>query len=387
MALKKRTYLYTTKEVIDNIRLISDELGHIPKQKEYCKHPLSIYKCSKGLCKRFGNWESFLINQKILPPTGYAGTILQDLYKTILANPELSLYQAIKISGHSPSRTTKRYGSLENIAKLLYNTYGIQITPRAKKDMDIMRKELIADYKRVRSILNRPPSLREYLKMTNIVNANRMMLIIFQKYSGLALAAGDMIMHGKFKTENRRQYYIQCLKNAIKQLKKQKKLITAKNALRLCPFCGSVIDRMFGSYRKWFEAANIPWHKAYRYRWPTKKEVLESIRLAANGNCSITIKQYLRSQHRICTKAAIITLFGSWSNAVRQSGLKARKQRSIFYTNKEIVSDLYKVAQHINSHMSKSVYEKLKDNTMVSSATISKRFGSWTNALKAAGLK
>jgi len=387
MALKKGTYLYTTEEVVDNIKCICDDLGYIPKRKEYCRHPLSIYKNPKTLCEHFGNWESFLINQKILPPTGYAGTILQDLYKTILANSELSLYQAIKISGHSPSRTTKRYGSLENIAKLLYNTYGIQIMPRAKKDMNIVRKALIADYKRIRNILNRPPNDKEYRKMTNIVNAPVLVYNVFQRYSNLALAAGDMIIRGKFKTEDRRQYYIQCLKDAVKQLKKTKKIITAKNALQLCPFSGSAIDRMFGNYRKWFGAANIPWHKAYQYRWPTKKEVLESIRLAAYGRPSISFEQYKHSPYQICTFDMIKILFGSWYNAVHKLGLKIRKHRGNLYTNKTIIIGLRKVAQHINGKITMSVYDKWKDDIMASSITVGRRFGSWDNALKAAGLK
>lgn len=391
MALKKGTYKYTKKEIVDNIKYVRDALGHVPKQREYCRHPLCICTSRQTLRQRFGNWEAFLIEQKILPPAGYKRKILHILYEAVIAHPEASLHQAMKMTGYSPDRTYyKRFGSLENIATLLYQTYGLKVTPRKKGNTNIntdaLRERLLEDYKRIRTILNRPPGYDEYHKMTHIVNLDKQLQLTFKKFSNLALAAGDVIKRGRIDIKVRKQYCIQCLKSAIEELRKAKQPITARNALRFCPVSAATIHETFGSYRKWFEDANVSWRRTYKYPLSTKKEILASMCLAANGKQVLTLNQYLRSPHNICTKHTIFDLFGSWYNAVHKAGLKTQKRHGKLYTNKEILLSLQQVAQQTNNHLSMSRYRKLKDKTMASDNTICNRFGSWDNALKAAGL-
>ena len=78
--------------------------------------------------------------------------------------------------------------------------------------------------------------------------------------------------------------------------------------------------------------------------------------------------------------------FGNWGNALKAAGLPSNKkpQKSPF-SNEELLEKLRKKADLIEATPSKAIVQK--DKTMPNPNTYIYRFGSWNNALIAAGLK
>lgn len=74
--------------------------------------------------------------------------------------------------------------------------------------------------------------------------------------------------------------------------------------------------------------------------------------------------------------------FGGWLNALERAGLKKTKHH---HTDNELINELRRIAKLLNKEFV-SVYDFRKHSAISNDATIARRFGSWTLALKKAGL-
>ena len=98
------------------------------------------------------------------------------------------------------------------------------------------------------------------------------------------------------------------------------------------------------------------------------------------GKHSLTKDEY--NSHGRFSAATMQKRFGSWNNALRGSKLPVSKRNSI--PKDELLHDLKRVAKQLGlSSMSVSAYNR---NGTFNAATVSKAFGSWAQALGAAGL-
>lgn len=98
------------------------------------------------------------------------------------------------------------------------------------------------------------------------------------------------------------------------------------------------------------------------------------------GKTSLTKDEY--NVHGRFSAATMQNRFGSWNNALLRSNLRVRKRNSI--PRHELLNDLKRVAERLGANVI-SVKEYTAAGAF-SAPTISKAFGSWANALRAAGL-
>ncbi|MCL4551761.1 MAG: HNH endonuclease [Bacteroidetes bacterium] len=120
------------------------------------------------------------------------------------------------------------------------------------------------------------------------------------------------------------------------------------------------------------------------HRNTTEKELLDDlVRVAKLLNTqTLTKNQY--EEYGNYHSTTFHRRFGSWLNAIEKAGLDAqRKNKKI--SEKDLIKDLKKVAKKLHQD-SVSVADYVKYGNY-SSSSVSQRFGSWNNSLKASGLK
>jgi len=113
------------------------------------------------------------------------------------------------------------------------------------------------------------------------------------------------------------------------------------------------------------------------------EELLSDLRVVANrlGSKSLTRERY-NAEGRFCS-GTIQKRFGSWNKALAKSGLVVEKRVDI--PDHEFLSDLKRVAEKIKSQS--VTREQYRIHGQFSDGTISRRFGSWAEALKRANLQ
>ncbi len=112
-------------------------------------------------------------------------------------------------------------------------------------------------------------------------------------------------------------------------------------------------------------------------------ELLEDLRIVASQFATNSlIKEQYNTHGRFCA-ATMQRRFGSWNKALALSGLTVQKRIDIPVG--ELLSDLKRVADSLERRT--VTREQYRVHGHFGNATISRRFGSWGAALKAAGLK
>ena len=84
--------------------------------------------------------------------------------------------------------------------------------------------------------------------------------------------------------------------------------------------------------------------------------------------------------------ASASRILGSWGEAVEAAGIDYEKiRRNKIWTNKKVISEIRKRHSENKPLNYRQIY--IEDSPLLSAATQKKRFGSWDEALKAAGLE
>jgi hypothetical protein len=142
--------------------------------------------------------------------------------------------------------------------------------------------------------------------------------------------------------------------------------------------------RRFGSWPRAIERAGLK----YEERTFTKEEVIDAIVCAEQilGR-AFTRKEYneLRSPDMPCA-ATIKSILGDWKTAIKVAGYD-RLRNFYRYTDDEMIAVLQDIAETLGHTPNVIEYQANRpENAPHWSASISSRFGSWENAIKAADL-
>lgn len=122
------------------------------------------------------------------------------------------------------------------------------------------------------------------------------------------------------------------------------------------------------------------------HRNVSDKELIADVQVTAKelGKNTLTAKEY--SQYGTYHSSTLTKRFGSWKTVLELSKLETRGHNFKYIASDEdIITDLKHVASILNA---KTVTSKEYDKYgMYSSCTVMKRYGTWNNVLKLAGMK
>jgi hypothetical protein len=155
-------------------------------------------------------------------------------------------------------------------------------------------------------------------------------------------------------------------------------------------FCSvSAVMRRFGGWSNAKEEANVEDEydgNGGRHKQYTDSQLLSHLREAKRRNGKVT-PEVLHGESDLCAPSVIIERFGSWSSAKQDAGLT--EDRRTFNRRPQKYSDEdYKELLRECEEKYGKVTQRLfsQDDDFPSTGAVRKRFGSWSDAKKAAGV-
>lgn len=140
----------------------------------------------------------------------------------------------------------------------------------------------------------------------------------------------------------------------------------------------ALFRKRFGSWNNALRIINlIPKHVPTK---ATNQELIEDMRLVHYKFGKLTAKIY--EEHGKYSRNTVAARFGSWNNAIKFAQLNINNRYNI--SEQEILEDIYKIAVINNGYIDCSLYKKYGK---FSQFVVSARFGSWNNAMRLLGLE
>lgn len=148
----------------------------------------------------------------------------------------------------------------------------------------------------------------------------------------------------------------------------------------------AINSRFFGSWREAVEAAGINYEDVSKHEYWSKDRVSERIReLHAEGE-SLSHEDAKRNHGALVSAASSPRYFGSWGAAIRAAGLNYDEIRKINrWTQDKIIKTILQLHAEGKS-VNNSSMRRMGYRGMMEAASRPENFGSWADAVKAAGL-
>jgi len=142
--------------------------------------------------------------------------------------------------------------------------------------------------------------------------------------------------------------------------------------------------RYFGSWRQAVEAAGIPYDEVRKYRAWSKDRIVQTVQKLHAEGADLSFRGMMLSKYAPMVYAAIRpNHFGSWKHALTAAGLAAEEiYRYKSWEDDNILVEIQKLNEQGADLSSKKMDETA--NSLI--ATARRRFGSWGEAVKRAGL-
>ncbi len=323
---------YLDKQVVlDSIIEITTELGHSPTKKEYDEHPKRLCH-SETITKYHGFWHK-LIEEIGGHPHMRRGIqdkeLLAELYQTAIQHPEIhTVGILLDMTKYNRTIYKKRFGAYENIKKIMLNKYGIDI-----KNMIFIREQESVFIEKIKQFYNengRPPTNKE-----------------FEKYSGYTIMT--------YTQQNNI-----CFSDLVYKATGEVGRITTlmEQGAPHIPIKKIIVKQIRKIYDEWKENDN-----------PKYGQLVKAIRSKHND-------PFLKKH------------FGSIKNALKAAGIKKEEidNDTINNEKQKIIFSIKAIADDINEIPTRRAYNK-HPLRFCCCTTVVRRFGSWDNALKVAGLK
>ncbi len=148
----------------------------------------------------------------------------------------------------------------------------------------------------------------------------------------------------------------------------------------------AINDRFFGSWRQAIEAAGIDYEEVSKHEYWDRERICERIRELHQAGESLSHEDAKRYHGALVSAASSPRYFGSWGGAIRAAGLDYDQIRKINrWTREKIIdtiSGLHEQGQSVhNGNMRRLGYRGLME-----AACRTENFGSWAEAVRAAGI-
>jgi hypothetical protein len=111
--------------------------------------------------------------------------------------------------------------------------------------------------------------------------------------------------------------------------------------------------------------------------------LLEDLRAVSKKCGGVTLTRETYAQHGRFAPATIASRFGGWGRALEAAGLASARHFGV--TEAEAIADLRRVAAVLSAETLS--LEQYKQHGRFSAKPVERNFGSWVQALRAAGLK
>ncbi len=152
-----------------------------------------------------------------------------------------------------------------------------------------------------------------------------------------------------------------------------------------------VIAKRFGSWNQALKEAGIPVQehiskkdrvlKTSKY---SNEYIIQQLKDCYDKHGTISMALYSKEGYKP-GRTTITRQFGSWNDAVEAAGLKAITNHERQFSNEEAFKQLKSCYEENDNFISMDIYRS--SGRIPAPATIIKYFGSWNNAIEAAGLK
>jgi molybdenum-dependent DNA-binding transcriptional regulator ModE len=142
--------------------------------------------------------------------------------------------------------------------------------------------------------------------------------------------------------------------------------------------------RYFGSWKQAVERAGIQYNQVRRYNHWTKENIVQTIQNLSAQGVDLSFRAMMLSGYASMVYAAIRkNYFGSWKNALEAAGLPSEDiYRYRIWDNETIIDEIKQLRDRGHDLSSKNM--DMTHNSLI--ATARRRFGSWEDALKNAGI-
>ncbi|MEI8202800.1 MAG: hypothetical protein WCH34_07290 [Bacteroidota bacterium] len=368
---KKRYIKYNVSEedILDDIRKVANELG--VRDFNFSKYD------------KFGKYGLRIINQKIGPwqkAKDLAGLIklkrskysekelLNDVKNVFELNGRkyLSKSKYLKLGKYKNSSIYKRLGDWNNVL--------IKADIDSNIDHYFSNEDIIEEIKRVAGIVGESSfNLSKLLKLSDIK------LYLISKRFGNWKQACEL---AGIKRITKLDSIQEC--DFIEDLKRVanldgKNYCSQSNYSKNGKYSTYAYLKRYGNWESALKAAGINTSKCISC---TKEELIDDIKRVANGQICFTFNDYIKKGKY--TAYQINRIIGSWSLVGKEVGFDVRINKKMA-TKEKMLEDIKKVAEILQNNMLKTVdYKKLGKYGV---RTIITKFGTWNNAIEAAGLK
>lgn len=407
--MKKKRHQHTVEEMLDNLRLVAKEIGHTPTAKEYNTHPLHIVS-SRTICVRIGGgrWPVACKVADLTPSLvqithttrklseeeqeHIRARLLQELYEMKIIYPDKPTTTLITQYTPASSSSYKHYfKSVKMLNQQLKLKYGIDSRKYTYHQVNWNKQIVAEEFKRIEKLLGHPPIQSDMIKYSIYKNIGRGITKAYGTFANLKAAMG-YVPKDHFLTEEHKKRKRHILIAALKRIgqKYDTEKWTLDKFVKECHTNITMIRKVFKNVKTWFIKAKVPIPKTIVIREQTKKltntKMIKAIKQAAlyYGHTP-SVDEYDNFVKEIPYSKHITYRFGTWNKALAASGLKINKMNKK-PSHKSMIESICEAYKHFTCIPSMRKYDTFKSK-ICSASTIMRSFGSWNNALKAAGLK
>ncbi|MFQ6009650.1 MAG: homing endonuclease associated repeat-containing protein [Candidatus Aenigmatarchaeota archaeon] len=355
---------YTDDYLIEKLQEKAEELGRVPTRREVNadKDIPSVYIYTKT----FGSYNKALEAAGLNVNKEYYSDqeLLELLKKKAKELGRTPTQKEITADKSIPSSTTYRYrfGSLTNALK----EAGLD------RNREYYSKEELIEYLQKKAEeLGRTPTTEDIKADKSMPNPSTY-IKWFGSYNK-ALEAAGIELNRDFKHEYSEQELIELLQNKAKELGKtpsKREIDRDKSMPR-----SSTYMRKFGSWNNALEEACLEIHNY------TQEKLIEVLQHKADDLGRAPTAREIETDKNMPGVNTYCKHFGSWNSALKAAGLESKYRE---YSNEELIKALKEKAKELGRPP--TTMEMNKDKSIPSAHTYNQRFGSFNKALKEAGL-
>jgi uncharacterized protein YejL (UPF0352 family) len=373
---RRPVLVYSDEQLLQILRDLAAELGHSPRQSELKARPgtpaLNTYE------RRFGSWTAALKAAGLKPYRRRARAFsdeqllqaLRDLTAELGRPPTKKQLQArpdLPPLGAYYARFGRSWTAALKAA-------GIEGTSRSPNYSDAYLLQILRD---LAAELGRPPSDHQMQARRDLPSVK----IYYKRFGGwnAALKAAGLPIRRPFSAYSDEQL-LQILRDLANELGRSPRAgeMQARSDLP-----SPITYRThFGSWPAALEAAGLePYRRSPVY---SDEQLLQILRDLAAELGQTPVQRELQARQELPSPAVYTQRFGKWTAALQAAGLEPRR-RAPAYSDEQLLQILRDLAAELGRAPLQRELQARQD--LPSYSAYRGRFGSWTAALKAAGLE